>query len=180
MKMLEAHWTLDQGHVTFYYSAEGRVDFRQLLQTLVQRLHKKIELRQVGARDEAKLVGGLGRCGRAVCCIAWMSKFDNITVRMAKEQALPISAEGLAGACGRLRCCLRFEYEQYMDMNKDLPRIGEWVETPQGIARVIVGHPLKNTVSVVLESEATIEVPLSEITRKATPLTRNPAVSQET
>ena len=86
-------------------------------------------------------------------------------MKMAKEQALPPSAEKLAGACGRLLCCLRFEYDQYVEMNKDLPKIGEWVMSPHGRAKVIVGHPLKNSVSIFLESQATIEIPVSDITR---------------
>ncbi len=167
MKMLEAHWTLDQTRITFSFASEGRVDFRPLLQALSRKFHRKIELHQVGVRDEAKMLGGIGRCGRVLCCVTWMAKFENIAVRMAKEQALPISAQNLSGACGRLRCCLRFEYEQYIAMNRDLPHIGEWVSTSYGPAKVIVGHALRKTVSVLLESRATVEVPVNEIVRKA-------------
>ena len=167
MKMLEAHWSLDGGRVTFYFSAEDRVDFRPLLHSLGELFHKRVELRQVGARAEAKFAGGLGRCGRILCCVCWMTTFANVTVRMAKEQALPISAENLSGACGRLRCCLRYEYDQYMAMNKALPRRGERVNTPFGMAKVIVGHPLKDTISVLTESEAIVEVPMSDVTREA-------------
>ena len=94
------------------------------------------------------MTGGIGRCGMTLCCVRWLDKFESISVRMAKEQALPISADGLAGACGRLRCCLRFEYEQYRQINRALPKIGELVGTPNGTATAIVGHRIKETVSV--------------------------------
>ena len=117
------------------FGAEGRVDFRSLLQALSSELKCRVELRQVGDREVAKLAGGLGRCGKVLCCAQWMTKFDAISIRMAKEQTLPISADGLAGRCGRLRCCLRFEYEQYRQINQALPRIGEEVNTPGGRRR---------------------------------------------
>jgi len=128
-------------------------------------LRCRVELRQVGDRDVAKLAGGIGRCGRVLCCSTWMTKFDAIGIRMAKEQALPISANGLAGACGRLRCCLRFEYEQYREVNRALPRIGEEVGTPNGLATVIVGHRLKETVSVRYADDEVLEWPLAEVSR---------------
>ena len=108
---------------------------------------------------------GIGRCGRVLCCSAWMTKFDAIGIRMAKEQAPPISADGLAGACGRLRCCLGFEYEQYRQVNRELPRIGEEVGTPNGVATVIVGHRLKETVSVRYDDDQVLEWPLAELSR---------------
>lgn len=165
MKFVDGHYTLDGRRLTLYFGAEQRVDFRQLLRQLSDSLSVRVELRQIGARDEAKLTGGVGRCGRAICCVSWLTEFVPISVRMAKEQALPINAEGLAGQCGRLRCCLRFEYEQYMAVNKLLPRINEVVRTPAGEARVIVGHPVKETVSVILGDERVREFPLGQIVR---------------
>ena len=128
----------------------------------------RVELRQVGDRDVAKLTGGIGRCGRLLCCAIWLTKFDAISIRMAKEQALPITADGLAGACGRLRCCLRYEYEQYRQINRALPRIGEEVGTPKGLARVIVGHRLRETVSVRYADDEVMELPLAQLERLRT------------
>jgi len=166
MKFVEGRYTLDGRRLTLYFGAEQRVDFRVLLRQLSDALSVRVELRQVGARDEAKFTGGVGRCGRLICCAAWLTEFAPISVRMAKEQALPINAEGLGGQCGRLRCCLKFEYEQYVAVNRLLPRINEMVMTPLGEARVIVGHPLKETVSVFLsEDERVRELPMSQIRR---------------
>jgi cell fate regulator YaaT (PSP1 superfamily) len=135
MKMVDARYAFDATRVTVTFSADGRVDFRPLLQHLGATLRCRVHLRQVGEREAAKVAGGIGRCGRVQCCSSWMTRFDAVGVRMAKEQELPISAEGLAGACGRLRCCLRFEYEQYREVNRALPRIGEDIGTPRGPAR---------------------------------------------
>lgn len=165
MKMVEAHYAFDATKVTVTYSADGRVDFRPLLQHLGTALRCRIHLRQVGDREAAKVAGGIGRCGRVQCCASWMTKFDAVGIRMAKEQELPISAEGLAGACGRLRCCLRFEYEQYRDFNRALPRIGEDVDTPRGRARLIVGHPMRESVSVQYPNDAVMEWPLAQVQR---------------
>jgi cell fate regulator YaaT (PSP1 superfamily) len=167
MKIVAAHYTFDRSRIIVTFGAEGRVDFRPLLHELGTALRCRVELRQVGDRDVAKLAGGIGRCGRVLCCSTWMTKFDAIGIRMAKEQALPISADGLAGACGRLRCCLRFEYEQYRQVNREMPRIGEEVGTPKGSATVIVGHRLKETVSVRYDDDEVLEWPLAEVSRTA-------------
>ena len=165
MKIVDSHYTFDRSRLTVTYGAEGRVDFRPLLHELGSALRCRVELRQVGERDVAKLTGGLGRCGRVLCCSTWLTKFDAVGIRMAKEQALPISAEGLAGACGRLRCCLRYEYEQYRQINRAMPRIGEEVGTSKGQAKVIVGHRLRETVSVRYPSDEVLEWPLAQIER---------------
>jgi cell fate regulator YaaT (PSP1 superfamily) len=165
MKIAEAHYTFDRGRVTVTYGAEGRVDFRVLLSELSSALRCRVYLKQVGERDVAKLTGGIGRCGRVLCCASWLTKFDAVGIRMAKEQALPISADGLAGACGRLRCCLRYEYEQYREINRAMPRIGEEVGTPDGLATVIVGHRMKETVSVRYADDQVLEWPLVELSR---------------
>ena len=166
MKIVEAHYTFDRTRITVTFGAEGRVDFRILLRELSSALQCRVELKQVGDRDVAKLTGGLGRCGRTLCCSTWLTKFDAVGIRMAKEQALPISADGLAGACGRLRCCLRYEYEQYREINRALPRIGEEVGTPNGLARVIVGHRLRETVSVRYADDEVLEWPLAQVERQ--------------
>ena len=167
MKIVEAHYTFDRGRVIVTFGAEGRVDFRPLLRELGSALRCRVELKQVGDRDVAKLTGGIGRCGRVLCCASWMTKFDAIGIRMAKEQALPLGADALAGACGRLRCCLRFEYEQYREINRALPRIGEEVGTPNGLATVIVGHRLKETVSVRYADDQVLEWPLADVSRSS-------------
>lgn len=165
MKIIDTHFSFDGSRLTVTFGAEGRVDFRTLLRALGSLLDCRIELRQVGERDVAKMAGGIGRCGRTLCCATWMTRFANVSIRMAKEQDLPISTEGLAGACGRLRCCLRFEYEQYRRVNRSLPRIGEEVVTPQGRARVIVGHRIKGSMSVRYPDDQVQEWPLAEIRR---------------
>ncbi len=165
MKIAEAHYTFDRRRVTVSYGAEGRVDFRLLLRELSSALQCRVELHQIGDRDVAKLTGGIGRCGRTLCCSTWLTKFETVGIRMAKEQALPINADGLAGACGRLRCCLRYEYEQYREVNRALPRIGEEVGTPKGLAKVIVGHRLEETVSVRYPDDEVLKLPLAQIER---------------
>ena len=169
MKFVGAHYTMDANRVLVFFGSGERVDFRQLVRHLSEALRVRVELRQMRARDEAKIAGGLGRCGRPICCANWLTEFSPITIRMAKEQALPISAEGLGGQCGRLRCCLRYEWEQYQAINKRLPRANEVVDTPRGEGRVVVGHPVKETVTVAFEEGEVHEFPLEEVTRRGNP-----------
>jgi len=166
MKFVSAHYTLDAGHVFLFFLSEERVDFRQLLRRLNEVLGVRVELRQIGTRDEAKMAGGLGRCGRLVCCAQWLTSFSPVTIRMAKEQSLPISAEGLSGQCGRLRCCLKYECDQYREINKRMPRTNETVGTPSGEGRILEVHPIKESVSVRFEEGEVREFPLDSISRK--------------
>jgi cell fate regulator YaaT (PSP1 superfamily) len=163
MKIVDVHYTFDRSRMVVTFGAEGRVDFRPLMRVLISATGGRVELRQVGDRDIAKLTDGIGRCGNQLCCVRWIDKSESISVRIAKEQSLPISAEGLAGACGRLRCCLWFEYDQYRQVNKLLPKIGELVETPSGAATVIVGHRIKETVSVHYDDDRVLELPLADV-----------------
>ncbi len=163
MKLLAAEYNLDSSHLTIYFSAEKRVDFRALLRELGATFKCRVELRQVGARDAAKSIGGLGKCGRPLCCVTYLSKFEPISVKMARDQDLPLNPERLSGACGRLLCCLNYEHEQYLNLKQKLPSVGQTVSTSHGKARVISCNPLKETVMVELESEATVELPLSQI-----------------
>jgi len=165
MKFVSAEYNLDGSRLTVFFSAEGRVDFRDLLKELTATYKTRIELRQVGPRDEAKLVGGYGRCGRPLCCMAYLSEFNPVSIRMAKEQDLPLNPMKISGVCGRLLCCLSYEGEQYRIIKEKLPPIGQRVATPMGIATVVGGNPLKETVFVELESEATVEFPLEEVKR---------------
>ncbi|MEN8614504.1 regulatory iron-sulfur-containing complex subunit RicT [Dehalogenimonas sp. THU2] len=119
MKCLAAEYNLDETHVTVYFSAEGRVDFRELVRELGRRLRVRVELRQVGPRDEAKLLGGFGRCGREFCCASYLSEFAPVSIKMAKEQNLPLNPLKISGVCGRLLCCLGHEYEIYREMNAE-------------------------------------------------------------
>ena len=169
IKLSRGRMGLGERRAVIEFTSTGQADLRAAYQRLRERLSVRVELRSLGPRDEARLLGGLGRCGNVICCSQWMNRFDPVTVKMAKEQALPISAEGLAGQCGRLKCCLRFEYEQYREANRALPKIGARVLTPEGSGRVVVGHPLRETVSVALDRRGegdfarTVEVPLTGI-----------------
>ena len=163
MKLITAEYNLDGSRLTFLFSAEERVDFRELVRRLTKRFKARVELRQVGTRDEAKLIGGFGRCGRPLCCMSFISEFDPVSIKMAKEQDLPLNPMKISGVCGRLMCCLGYESEQYHAIKEKLPKVGQQVSTSMGEARVVGSNPLKETVLVELESEATVELPLSEV-----------------
>ncbi|MGB2799770.1 MAG: stage 0 sporulation family protein [Dehalococcoidia bacterium] len=166
MKLLAAEYNPDGTRLTVYFSAEGRVDFRDLLKELTNTFKTRIELRQVGSRDKAKLLGGVGRCGRPLCCATYLSEFNPVTIKMAKEQALPLNPMKISGVCGRLLCCLSYEYEQYRIMKEKLPASGQRVSTPMGLATVVGGNPLRETVIVQLESQATVELPVEQVSIK--------------
>ena len=163
MKLLSAEYNLNGSRLTLYFVAAERVDFRELVRELTNRLKVRVEMRQTGPRDEAKLIGGCGRCGRPLCCMSFLSEFAPISIRMAKEQDLPLSPMKISGVCGRLMCCLVYESEQYRIMKAKLPKEGQRVSTAMGVAKVVRSNPLKETVLVELESQTTVELPLSEI-----------------
>ncbi len=163
MKLISAEYNLDGSRLTLFFSAAERVDFRELVRELASRFKIRVELRQVGPRDEAKLIGGFGRCGRPLCCASFLSEFAPVSIKMAKEQGLPLNPMKISGVCGRLLCCLVYESEQYHIMKKKLPKEGEQVSTPMGVAKVVGSNPLKETVMVELESQVAVELPLSEI-----------------
>jgi len=164
MKLITAEYNLDGSRLTLYFSAAERVDFRELVRELARRLKVHVEMQQTGPRDEAKLIGGYGRCGRPFCCVSFLSEFAPVSIRMAKEQGLPLNPMKISGCCGRLMCCLVYENEQYHMMKEKLPKVGQQVSTAMGVAKVVGSNPLKETVLVELESEVTVELPLSEIT----------------
>jgi len=164
MKLLSAEYNLDGSRLTFFFSTAERVDFRELVRELSKRFKLRVELRQVGARDESKLMGGFGRCGRPLCCMSYLNEFSPVSIRMAKEQGLSLNPMRISGICGRLLCCLSYESELYRVMKEKLPKEGQRVSTPMGIASVVGSNPLKETVLVELESEARVELPLSEVT----------------
>ncbi len=164
MKLLSAEYDLSGRRLTFFFSAGERVDFRELVKELTSNFKVRVELRQVGTRDEAKLVGGFGRCGRPLCCMTFLSDFNPVSIKMAKEQSLPLNPMKISGICGRLMCCLAYESKLYHEMKGKLPKEGRQVTTPMGEAKVVGANPLKETVLVELESGATVEFPLDEVT----------------
>jgi cell fate regulator YaaT (PSP1 superfamily) len=163
MKLLSAEYSLDSSRLTFLFSAEERVDFRELVRRLSGRFKIRVELRQVGSRDEAKLIGAYGRCGRELCCGSFLTEFTPVSIKMAKEQDLPLNPMKISGACGRLMCCLSYEGEQYKAMKEKMPKVGQRVSTKMGEATVVGNNALKETVMVELDSEATVELPLAEV-----------------
>lgn len=164
MKLISAEYNLDGSRLTVYFSAVERVDFRELVRELARRLRVRIDMRQTGPRDEARMVGGCGRCGRPLCCVSFLTEFEPVAMKMAKEQGLPLNPMKISGVCGRLMCCLGYENELYREMKAKLPKNGQWVKTPSGTAKVIGSNPLKQTVLVELESHATAEFPVNQIT----------------
>ncbi len=164
MKLISAEYNLDGSRLTIFFSAAERVDFRELVRELASRLKTRVELRQIGPRDEAKLIGGFGRCGRPLCCMSFLSEFTPVAIKMAKEQDLPLNPMKISGVCGRLLCCLVYENEQYRTLKEKMPKEGQRVSTPMGVASVVGSNALKETVSVELESQAIVEFSLSEIT----------------
>ena len=163
MKLLSAEYNLDGSRLTFLFSAEERVDFRDLVRKLTGKFKVRVELRQVGTRDEAKLLGSFGRCGRPLCCVSFLTEFSPVSIKMAKEQDLPLNPMKISGSCGRLMCCLAYEGEQYRIMKEKMPKSGQRVSTHMGEATVVGSNPLKETVLVELESEATVELPLDDV-----------------
>ena len=165
MKLIDVECLFDQTKMVFYFTAENRVDFRDLVKDLVQKFRTRIELRQIGARQEARIIKGLGICGREVCCATLLQSLDRVSVKMAKEQNMSLNPEKISGLCGRLMCCLGYEYDGYVDMKKDMPKCGKLAQTPEGRGKVIRQSALRGEVVVFLESgkEATFKV--SEIQR---------------
>ncbi len=169
MKPISAQYNLDGSHLTLFFSAEKRVDFRELVRELSRNLKTRVELRQVGARDEAKLCGGLGKCGFPLCCTTFLSEFAPVSIKMAKEQYMALNPMKTSGICGRLLCCLGYEYEQYRAMKEKMPQLRQDVSTALGKAKVVGINPIKETVSVELETGITVELPLGQITWREKP-----------
>jgi cell fate regulator YaaT (PSP1 superfamily) len=165
MKLISADYNLDGSRVTVYFGAEERVDFRELVREMAGRLRTRVELRQVGPRDEAKMIGGYGRCGRPLCCGSFLSELAPVSMKMAKDQGLPLNPMKISGCCGRLMCCLGYECEQYREMRKNMPKEGQRVVTASGPGRVVEINPLRETVSVQLdETGVNVQLPTNEIT----------------
>lgn len=164
MKPLRVESNLEGNYLTILFVAEEKVDFRQLARELAIALRARVELHQIGARDASKLLGGLGKCGCPFCCATFLTDFNPLSIKMAKEQNLSLDPTKISGNCGRLLCCLAYENELYHVMRQRLPRIGQRVTTPSGEADVVGVNPLKETVTVRPEGGAALEVPLAEVT----------------
>ena len=154
MKLVDVEYTFDHNKMLFYFTADGRVDFRELVRDLAGVFKTRIELRQIGVRDEAKMLGGLGICGRQLCCNLFLSDFAPVSIKMAKEQNLSLNSTKISGACGKLMCCLRYEHETYEEAIKRTPKLDSKVTTPDGEGTVVETNPLAGLVRVRLDKEA--------------------------
>ena len=152
MKLVEAEYTFDNNKLLFYFTADGRIDFRELVKDLAAVFRTRIELRQIGVRDETKIMGGYGICGRELCCHTFLSEFAPVSIKMAKEQNLSLNQTKISGVCGRLMCCLKNEQETYEELNRNLPGIGDIVITPQGIQGTVQSvNVLRQMVKIVVD-----------------------------
>jgi len=166
IKVIKVEFSFDGGSAIVYFTSEQRVDFRNLVHDLSQVLRTRVEMRQVGVRDEAKFLTGFGRCGRELCCATWLREFAPVSIKMAKAQDLPLNAPEVSGVCGRLLCCLAYENDFYAEARKQMPRINSIVETPQGPGKVKQIHVLANSITVLVEgpneSRTMVDVPVPE------------------
>lgn len=151
MKLIDVEYTFDNNKVIFYFTADGRVDFRELVKDLASVFRTRIELRQIGVRDEAKMKGGLGPCGRPLCCSSFLGEFAPVSIKMAKEQNLSLNPTKISGICGRLMCCLNYEQETYEETRKKLPKVGSIVKTIDGEGEVISNSVIKESVKVKIK-----------------------------
>ncbi|MEH7076197.1 PSP1 domain-containing protein [Neobacillus drentensis] len=167
MKLVDVEYTFDRNKVIFYFTADGRVDFRELVKDLAAIFRTRIELRQIGVRDEAKMLGGIGPCGRMLCCSTFLGDFDPVSIKMAKDQNLSLNPTKISGLCGRLMCCLKYENDEYESAKALLPDLGEIIETPQGKGKVVGLNILERVLQVELkEQERVLEYTLEEINKE--------------
>jgi len=163
MNLFDVESTFDSSKFTFFFTSDGRVDFRQLVKMLVRELGVRVEMRQVGIRSQARMCGGLGRCGRVLCCTSFLDKFGPVSIRMAKEQGLSLNPTKISGQCGRLMCCLTYEYETYLKLKEKYPRIGSIVETVKGDGRVVRHNPINNRLAVRFEDGFDTEINVEDV-----------------
>ena len=157
MKLINVEYTFDRNKILFYFTADGRVDFRALVKDLASVFRTRIELRQIGVRDEAKMLGGIGVCGRPFCCSSYLGCFQPVSIKMAKEQGLSLNPSKISGACGRLMCCLKYEQDTYNELYKTTPKVGAIVSTPDGKGTVVEQNILTGVLKVVLDkSQSTV------------------------
>ncbi len=164
MKLIDVEYTFDRNKVIFYFTADGRVDFRELVKDLASIFRTRIELRQIGVRDEAKMLGGIGPCGRMLCCSTYLGDFEPVSIKMAKDQNLSLNPTKISGLCGRLMCCLKYENDEYENAKEQLPDLGEKVKTPNGTGKVVGLNILERILQVELaEQGRVLEFTLEEI-----------------
>ena len=178
MKLVESEYTFDCSKLTFYFTADGRIDFRDLVKDLASTFRTRIELRQIGIRDEAKFMGGLGICGRPFCCSSFLPDFVQVSIKMAKEQNLSLNSAKISGACGRLMCCLRYEYDTYIQEAKLTPPVDSTVKTEDGIGTVTEANPLKGTVKVMINDSVKV-YKRESVKVIASPKTKKPAQNEK-
>jgi len=180
MKLVGVEQTFDGNKIIFYFTAEGRIDFRELVKDLAAVFRTRIELRQIGVRDEAKMIGGLGCCGRELCCATWLTDFASVSIKMAKEQNLSLNPAKISGVCGRLMCCLKYENEVYEAAKEGFPSMGSWVVTPDGEGKVVGSNIFRHRVSVELkESKLVKEYPREEVVPRAEQVDSSQGCQQE-
>jgi cell fate regulator YaaT (PSP1 superfamily) len=163
MCMVSVSRLFDGSKIIVYFTADGRVDFRELVKDLVQNFRTRVEMRQIGVRHQAKMVGGLGTCGRQLCCTSFLNTFEPVSIRMAKKQNISLNPSKISGMCSRLMCCLTYEYDYYDKLRKDLPKIGKVLKTKKGEGKVVRQNLLRETITVVLENNEELEIPFREI-----------------
>ncbi|MFA8439001.1 stage 0 sporulation family protein [Pueribacillus sp. YX66] len=164
MKLIDVEYTFDRNKIIFYFTADGRVDFRELVKDLAAIFRTRIELRQIGVRDEAKMLGGIGPCGRMLCCSTFLGDFEPVSIKMAKDQNLSLNPTKISGLCGRLMCCLKYENDLYEEAKHELPDIGNVIRTPNGEGKVIGLNMLERLIQVELfEPERVTEYTLDEL-----------------
>jgi cell fate regulator YaaT (PSP1 superfamily) len=172
MKLIDVEYTFDNNKIIFYFTADNRVDFRELVKDLASVFRTRIELRQIGVRDESKMVGGLGPCGRIACCCSHLGEFQPVSIKMAKEQSLSLSPTKISGLCGRLMCCLNYEQSQYEKARRKMPKVGSEVRTPDGQGTVVENNVLLETSRIKItlpdNSVAVKEYKLSDLIVKVT------------
>jgi len=164
MKLVDVEYTFDRNKIIFYFTADGRVDFRELVKDLASIFRTRIELRQIGVRDEAKMLGGIGPCGRMLCCSTFLGDFEPVSIKMAKDQNLSLNPTKISGLCGRLMCCLKYENDDYEAAKELLPDLGDWINTPEGKGKVVGLNILERVLQVeISEQERVLEYTLDEI-----------------
>jgi len=151
MHLVDVEVTFDLNKIIFYFTAEGRVDFRELVKSLASVFRMRIELRQIGVRDEAKILNGMGICGRTLCCATFLDEFQPVSIKMAKDQGMSLNPTKISGVCGRLMCCLKYEEETYEYLNRNLPEVGDWVNTPDGGGEILSVNVLRQSAKVAVQ-----------------------------
>ena len=163
MNLFSVESTFDQNKLTFFYTADGRIDFRELIKLLVKEFSIRIEMRQVGIRNLSKHCGGIGKCGRELCCSSFMHTFEPVSIKMAKEQGLSLNPTKISGVCGRLMCCLTFENETYKNLKRQMPKLGRKITIEEGKGKVIRQNVLKESITIRLEDNTEIEKTIQEL-----------------